>query len=259
MAGAAAANRVVETTDNERPPLITRDQLVADHAHLEKAISEIEANSKTVPSVCEDDEDLAVITKLGTSINDELKRIDKAQKEQVRPFLDGQTTVNAYLKHDLPGRLAPIKAALESVATTYQRKKAAKEQAARDAAAKAAREQAEAAQAKVAQAVQAGDVAAATVAVKQTDSLTAFANKAASQAAAPISTMAKVATEAGTASLRDNWTFDDLDMNYVDLETLRPFIVQAAIEQALRAYIKAGRREIKGARIFNDNKTSFRK
>ena len=100
---------------------------------------------------------------------------------------------------------------------------------------------------------------AATAAVKQTDSLTAFANKAATAASAPTSAMAKVTTDAGTASLRDNWTFDELDMNTIDLETLRPFIPQTAIEQALRAYIKAGRREIKGARIFNDNKSTFRR
>jgi hypothetical protein len=47
-------------------------------------------------------------------------------------------------------------------------------------------------------------------------------------------------------------------MNTIDLETLRPFIPQTAIEQALRAFIKAGRREIKGAHIFNDSRSRFR-
>ncbi|MBV9542225.1 MAG: hypothetical protein JO167_13260, partial [Alphaproteobacteria bacterium] len=106
--------------------------------------------------------------------------------------------------------------------------------------------------------VKAGDVKAATAAVTQANSLTAFANRAAAAAAAPVSSIGTIKTGAGTASLVDNWTFDELDMNTIDLEALRHFIPQTAIEQALRAFIKAGWREIKGARIFNDNKSRFR-
>ena len=121
-----------------------------------------------------------------------------------------------------------------------------------------ARQAAEEAAQKVTEAVKTGDVKAATTAVTEANSLTAFANKATAAAAMPTASMATVKTEAGTASLVDNWTFDELDINTVDLEILRPFIPQTSIEQALRAFIKAGRREIKGARIFNDNKSRFR-
>ena len=119
MARAQAANRAVETTDNARPPLITRDQLAADYTHLDKSIGEVEKLCGDAPSVLEDDEDLALVTRLGVAINAELKRCETAQKEEVRPFLDGQATVNAYLKHELPGRLTPLKARLESSATAY--------------------------------------------------------------------------------------------------------------------------------------------
>jgi len=254
----ATAARKVEKTDNLPPPLITRDQLSTDFVHLLNAVTEIEDSSRGAPGVAEDDEDLAIITKLGTNIITELKRIEDTRKEQVRPFLDGEKIVNDFLKHELPGRLNLIKMRLEKIATAYQKKKAVKEQAARDAIAETARKQAKEAADKVTQAVRAGDVQAATTAVKQSDALTAFANKAAASAAAPTSALAKVTTEAGTASLVDNWTFDELDINTIDLETLRPFIPQTAIEQAMRAYIKAGRREIKGARIFNDNRSRFR-
>ncbi|CAN7381418.1 hypothetical protein LJR220_003394 [Bradyrhizobium sp. LjRoot220] len=255
---AATTNRAVAKTDNLPPPLITRDQLAVDYVHFSNSIAELEDACKEAPTVAEDDEDLTTITRLATSIIALQKSIETARKAEVQPFLDGETTVNDFLKRELPNRLSKLKAALETTTTAYQRKKAAREQAARVAAADAARKLVEEAAAKVTEAVKASDVRAATVAVTEANSLTAFANKANVAAAAPVNSMAKVSTDAGSASLVDNWTFDDLDMNTVDLETLRAFIPQTAIEQAIRAFIKAGRREIKGARIFNDSKTRFR-
>jgi hypothetical protein len=254
----STAARPIEKTDNLPPPLVTRAQLAIDFAHLSAAIVEIEDACKTAPTVIEDDEDLTTVTRLATSIIALQKKIETARKETVQPFLDAETTANDFLKRELPNRLSILKTRFEVVTTAFQRKKAAREQAARDAQAAAARQQVEAAAQRVTEAVKAGDVQAATAAVKQSDTLTAFANKAAAAAAAPTSAMAAVKTEAGSAALVDNWTFDDLDLDKVDLIVLRPFFPRAAVEQALRAFIKSGRREIAGARIFNDNRSRFR-
>lgn len=257
-AAAPASSRVVATTDNVRPPLLTLNQLKADFAHVEKAIADLEAEAANIPPVIEDEEDLALATALAGKLIKAAKRCEEIRVEQNRPYLDASTLLNGHFKHDLQARCNAKKAALETISTAFQRKKAAREQVARDAAAAAARKQAEDAAAKVTIAVKAGDVTAATVAVKAADSLTAFANKAAAAAAAPISSMGLVKTDAGAASLVDNWTFEDLDLDAVDMVALRPFFPPAAVEQALRAFIKSGRREIAGARIFNDNKTRFR-
>lgn len=254
----AAANRTVAKTDNLPPALVTRDQLAVDFAHLSASVVELEESCKVAPVILEDDEDLAGITQLATSIISLQQKIETARKETVKPFLDAESTVNDFLKRELPLRLSKLKTALESSATAYQRKKSQREQAKRDADAAAARRLVDEAAAKVSEAVKAGDVQAATAAVKQADSLTTFANKATAAAAAPVNSMAKVTTDAGAASLIDNWTFDDLDLDKVDLIALRPFFPRAAVEQALRAFIKSGRHEIAGARIFNDNKTRFR-
>jgi hypothetical protein len=258
-ATAPASSRVVAITDNTPPPLITRDQLAVDFAHLSASVLELEDAFKVdVPSVLEDDEDLAIVTRNGTVVIALLKRIEDARKEQVKPFQAAETTVNDFLKRELPNRLATIKTALERLSTAYQRKKAAREQKVRDDHAKAARDLAAQAAAKVAEAVKIGDVKAATVAVTESNSLTAFANKAAAAAAVSVNSMAKLSTDAGSASLVDNWTFEDLDLDKIDLVALRPFFPRAAVEQAMRAFIKSGRREIAGARIFNDNRTRFR-
>lgn len=257
-AAAPAASRIVATTDNIRPPLLTIDQLKVDFAHVEKAVAELETEFAAIPSVFEDEEDLAQATALAGKLIKAAKRCEDIRAEQNRPFLDATSLLNAHFKHDLQARCNTKKVALETLSTAFQRKKAAREQIAREAAAAVARKQAEEAAAKVTEAVKAGDVPAATVAIKQADSLTAFANKASAAAAAPISSMGLVKTEAGAASLIDNWTFEDLDLDKVDMIALRPFFPRAAVEQALRAFIKSGRREIAGARIFNDNKTRFR-
>jgi hypothetical protein len=257
-ATAPAASRLVAITDNQRPPLVTRDQLAVDFVHFSNSITELEDACKEAPNVLEDDEDLAAITRLATSIIALSKKIETSRKEQVQPFLDAESTVNDFLKRELPNRLAALKSNLETISTAYQRKKAKREQDRREAEAAAARKLVDEAAAKVAAAVKTGDVQAATAAVKQADSLTTFANKATAAAAAPVNSMAKVTTDAGSASLVDNWTFDELDLDKIDLIALRPFFPRAAVEQAMRAFIKSGRREIVGARIFNDNKSRFR-
>jgi hypothetical protein len=257
-AAAPAASRTVATTDNLRPPLLTLDQLKVDFAHVEKAVAELEAEFANIPPVIEDTEDLELATALAGRLIKAAKRCEEIRVEQNRPFLDASNLLNAHFKHDLTARCTAAKSKLEAITTTYQRKKAAREQALRDEQAAAARKLAEQAAQKVTEAVKTGDVKAATTAVTEANSLTVFANKAAAAASAPTSSMGLVKTESGTASLIDNWTFEDLDLDKIDLTALRPFFPRAAVEQALRQFIKSGRREITGARIFNDNKTRFR-
>lgn len=258
MMAIPAANRIVEKDSNLPPPLLTLTQLKADFVHVEKAVAELEAESAELPPVLEDDEDLTLATAVAVKLIKYGKRCETIRTEQNRPYLDATETVNDYFKRDLIARLNKAKARIEEISTAYQRKKAAREQALREEQAAIARRQAEEAAQKVTEAVKTGDVKAATAAVTQSNSLSAFAERATSAATAPTSSMATTKTEAGTAGLVDKWTFEDLDMSKIDLEALRPFIAQTAIEQALRAFIKAGRREITGARIFNDNKTRFR-
>lgn len=253
-----AASRIVATTDNIRPPLVTLDQLKIDFAHVEKAVLQLEAEFAEIPPVIEDEDDLALATALAGKLIKLAKRCEEIRLEQNRPFLDASNLLNAHFKHDLSARLTARKTALESISTAFQRKKAVREQALREQRAAAARKLAEEAASKVSDAVRTGDIKAATTAVTEANSLTAFANKAAVAAAEPTSSMGLVRTDAGAASLIDNWVFDGVDMNAIDLVMLRPFIKQAAIEQALRDFIKAGYREITGARIFNNSKTRFR-
>src|SRR5258708_3514253 len=163
----ATAARKVEKTDNLAPPLVSKDQLEKDFAHLIKEVADLEAESTDLPNVAEDDEDLALITATAGKIIKSAKKIDEKKKEEKRPYLDASNDLEDFFAHGLGARLAKIKADLEKVSTAYQRKKAAREQAVRDAQAATARQAAEEAAQKVTEAVKTGDVKAATTAVTE--------------------------------------------------------------------------------------------
>jgi hypothetical protein len=52
------------------------------------------------------------------------------------------------------------------------------------------------------------------------------------------------------SSLRTVWTFDGLDRDGIDLEALRQHFPSDGLEKAVRAFIKAGGRDLRGVRIF---------
>tara|TARA_R110000868_G_scaffold350642_4_gene611924 strand:+ start:639 stop:1226 length:588 start_codon:yes stop_codon:yes gene_type:complete len=60
------------------------------------------------------------------------------------------------------------------------------------------------------------------------------------------------------SSLRTFWTFSDVERATIDLEVLRHHIPEEALEKAVRSFVKAGGRELAGARIFEDTKTVVR-
>ena len=59
----------------------------------------------------------------------------------------------------------------------------------------------------------------------------------------------------GLGTLTRKWTFANLDRATIDLRALRPFIPMDGLERAVRAFIDAGGRELRGVDIFEDDKT----
>lgn len=246
------------TTKDNRPPIVTLEQLKLDYAYILNAVSDLEVEFAQLPPVVEDDEDLTALTAMVGKLGQEAKRCEEVRAAETRPLLDGQSVVNDLFKHDLTKRLSAAKDALSKRADSYLLKKRNAEAAKRRIVEEEARRKTVEAQKEIQTAVQAGDVKAATAAVTHAASLDNFAAKAARDTVATTAELSRTRTESGTASLRTMWDFDIEDLNRIDLEALRPFIPQSAIEQALRAFIKSGRRQIVGARIYEDHKSSFR-
>jgi hypothetical protein len=74
----------------------------------------------------------------------------------------------------------------------------------------------------------------------------------------PVATPKPVATTrvhgdlGSSTSTRKVWTFKDANPTTIDLEKLRPYLTQEAIESAVRQYIRNGGRELAGVTIFED-------
>jgi hypothetical protein len=252
-----APARTAAPADHNRPALITVDQLKHDFAHVETAIVALEKRAEESPLVLEDDVDLAEVTGLVGDLTKAAKRADELRDTQGRPHLEAQRTINTFFK-SFDARLAKAKATISQRATAYMNKKAeaarqkrleeeARARALADAKAREATEKAKAGDA------QAAHVAQAAAANHEND-----AEQAASAASARPADLARTQTDSGTATLAQSWDFEIEDINRIDLEALRPFIPGTAIEQALRAFIKSGRREIAGARIFTKTNARFR-
>jgi hypothetical protein len=71
--------------------------------------------------------------------------------------------------------------------------------------------------------------------------------------------LARTRTELGAlGTLQEIWVFRDLDRQWLDLEKLREHFPLQCLEQAVRAYVKAGGRDCAGVTIERDTKLLVR-
>lgn len=243
--------------DDNIKPLISDGQLAADYPHLVLAVEEIEKLGAELPPVLEDDEDLAIISWLVPRANADSKRIEKQRVETGRPFLDATSDLNGWFKA-LSARIDAVKVKAEKIGKTYLDKKAADERKRRDAEAAEATRKANEAAVILAAAVKTGDVEQVQVAAVTADTLKSAAGRATAAVDVKPADLARTSVGGATSTLVENWTFEIEDINRLDLEALRPFFTTTAFEQALRGYVKAGRRQIAGARIYSDTRFSTR-
>ena len=205
-------------------------------------------------------------------------------------FWNGGRTVDTFFKR-LADPLDEAKGKLQNRLTIYERNKADEERRVREEAARIEREEAQRLQAiadereraamEVERAAEERDRAADTDAAlddaieanaaasradaearqadadaRQADADAVVAERAANAKAAQLHTTR--GDYGSSSSLRTFWDFTDLDRGALDLEALRQHIPQDALEKAVRAYTKAGGRELRGVRIFKNTKSVVR-
>ncbi len=252
-----APARTAAAADDNRLPLVSVDQLKHDFAHVETAIAALEKRAAESPLVLEDDDDLAAVTALAGELGKAAKRADDLRDIQGRPHLDAQRTINTFFK-SFETRLKTAKDRISQRATLYMSKKAEAERAKQREEEARVRALAEAKAREAAEALKAGKAEEAHAAQAASDNLNNRADHAADAAAAKPADLARTQTDSGTATLQQSWEFEIENIDLIDLEALRPFLPRAAIEQAMRGFVKSGRREIKGARIYPKNAARFR-
>lgn len=227
---------------------------------LDRADQLLEAAGR-LPAIDNDD----VAGKVGDYIKQLTALIKMAETRRTsakEPYLEGGRHVDGFFKA-VTDPVGKIKETVGKLLTIYEREKEAAARARRIEEERIAREAAQKA------AAEAAAAAAAAADDKSLDTAIA-AEKAAEVAAADLAKAAQAAEvkpaelsrtrgEYGSmTSLRTEWVFDNLDRAQLDLEELRPYLPTDGLEKAVRAFIKAGGRQLRGVTIYESTKAVVR-
>lgn len=282
---------------DNKPALITADQLAIDFAYLEQAIAKALAVAADAPSVIEDDDDIEACREAVKALMAEHKRAEALRVDVKAPYLDAERVVDSYFAA-LKKRLADCQAKIESAAKRYLDKKAVAERERREAEARAARD----AERKAQEAREAAERAAAEERRKADDAARAAAKadadkraeaeraahaaraeaeareaqaKAARQAelsAAATATQAERSADEkpadlartrvgdGMATLQQYWDFKIEAYADIDLEALRPYFAEADVEKAIRRYVAINKdsKPLRGVSIYPSTRAQMR-
>ena len=237
---------------HNNPPANTpedlRDELQHRHAALlEKATDLLNAGSR-VPETVADDNEAAKITVFIKQIANAAKGLEAARVDEKQPYLNLGRAVDGFfgsVKEQLDTLSRKAKRPLDA----YLKAKADEERREREARAAEERRQAQEQANAAAALAQLGATAQAesTLQVAAQTEARAVTLEVSARIAAKL---ARVRADEGSASsLRTRWVGEVTDRAALDLEALRHHLPADALQKALNAYIAAGGRELRGARI----------
>lgn len=239
-----------------------RASLADKHADIAKRASDLIEAFDRAPVIIADDETASKMADFTKQFSAAIKALDGARIAEKEPFLMSGRVVDGFFQKLITGLEKPKKAILDRI-TAYQQEQAAAERRRRleaEAAAAAEAERTRLAAEKVAENVKGEkSLAKAVVAEDIANQAAADAIEASTAANAKPADLVKTRGDYGSmASLRTNWIFEITDKGALDLEALRPYLAPADLEKAVRGFVRAGGRELKGARIFQSTSAVVR-
>lgn len=257
--------------DNSRAALLADLEKLLDftpptYAELEEEIGglvirrdELLSGVDRCPEVIEDDDTEKRATDLARLIGAAVSNSETRRLARNEPARQTQALVNAvYGKITAP--LTQAKNTVLARLTVYQRAKAAAERRRREEEARLAAEIAEAerraaeAAEKAAQDERAlNEAVAQDAAAAQAEADAAMAARAA--AAKPAALHHSRGDLGGRSSLRTIWTGEVVDRDDLDLNVLRAHLSLDELNKAVRSFVRAGGRRLRGAKIYEDIRT----
>jgi hypothetical protein len=230
-----------------------RDKLAEESGDLIRRRDDLLAAAGRIPAIDSDDiagrvsdfiKQLTALSKMAES-----KRTDAKE-----PYLEGGRNIDGFFKA-ITDPVGKIKIMIERRLTDYLREKEARERREREERERLARETAEKArreaEARARALADEQSLQAAIAAEKAAETASADLVKAAQAAEARPAVLSRTRGEYGAvSSLRTQWVFDEIDREELDLEALRFHIPADGLEKAVRSFIKAGGRELRGTRIY---------
>lgn len=250
-------NRPPDDADPLRERLAdTHGALVARHAALLA-----DAAART-PETIEDEKTAEDVSDFESDLIKCLKALEGARVAEKEPYLTSGRAVDGFFQK-LAGQLAAAKDEASDLLTIWGRKKKAAALKLREEEERRAREEAEEARKEAEERASAmaaeKDLDGAIDAELQAEQATADLVKAERATEASAAELSRGRSDAGTGfGLVTFWDYADLNRVTIDLEKLRQHLPEAAIISAVKSYIKAGGRELRGVRIFENTRNRTR-
>ncbi len=257
---------LAEIGSNNPPPDLLlgdalRDRLLDEHSKLLKRRDELVAAAARIPPI--DSEEIA------QKVSDFLVQVGAVQKaataarvKEKEPYLEGGRGVDGFFAN-ISAPLEGVKTGVGIKLTRYMQAKEAEKRRQREEWERIAREEeaqkrrdAEEAAAKIT-----NDKTLADALAKDEEAKTAAANvkKAEKAAAVKPAELSRTRGEYGAvSSLRTAWDFADLDRAELDIEALRQHLPTDGLEKAVRSFIRAGGRDLRGVRIYESTSAVVR-
>jgi hypothetical protein len=239
------------------------DLLKAENADLEERRDDLLAAFERAPEVITDVETKKSMSDFEVQIAGAMKNGKGRRESDKAPVLEAGRMIDGFYNAGIRDPLQEAKAEINNRITAFdveqekaERKRREEEAAKERAAAEAAEKAAEEAAAKVEDDEGLNTAIAAEEAATDALNAAAEATENADAAAADIS---RTRSQAGTvSSLRTTWKGELTDRDTLDLEALRSHIPEAALKSAINAFVKAGGRELSGARIYEHKQSVSR-
>lgn len=241
---------------------IIREYLADTNMNLIARRDELVAAAARIPDAIEDEGTARNVSDFLRQCTACAKAADAARVGAKEPYLEGGRAVDGFFKQ-ISDPLEKVKRTTEARLTLYLRAKADRERREREERERLAREEetrrrreAEEAERKLRDEQSLKVAMEAEERRKQAEADRIQAEKDAQAKAADLS---RTRGEYGAvSSLRTTWTFSDLDRDELDLEALRSHLPVDSLERAVRSFIKAGGRELRGVNIFETTNATVR-
>lgn len=236
---------------------ILQERLTENNKDAFDRTNKLLADAEQLPDACYDES--------AEQFTETIKRLmacDKflnAQREKEKePFLAGGRAVDGFF-NVWREKVSNAKTKLSRVLTVYQQQKANEERAAREAQAKLLREKAEREIAEARRLEEAKATELATSRLEQAVITEQQAQKVeASAQVKPAELHRSRGSQGQVASLRTVWKGEIVNRKELDIESIRDHIPLDALERALSSFVRAGGRELRGAKIYSHEESVVR-
>lgn len=230
-----------------------REKLRDENADLLRRRDELLEAAQRVPQIDTDDT-AGKVTDFVKQLTALAKTAETRRTDTKEPYLEGGRNIDGFFKA-ITDPLTKAKDTVQRQLTVYLREKEAAARRQREEQERLAREAAERARIEAEEKARAiADAAGLDEAIeaeKAAEIAAADLAKAEQAAEAKAAELSRTRGEYGSmSSLRTEWVFDAIDRSTIDLEALRPYLPADGLEKAVRAFIRAGGRELRGTTIY---------